>query len=240
MTTGHAGEQMRHPTFRQYVVVAIVLFLITMLEFYIIYPHQRITGIPLVVVLVGLSAVKFATVIFFYMHLKFDARLFTWIFLGGLALAFTVGVALLTLFGSLRAEAQPRGFAQENAVPYVPEHGEGGAMEPKPGSGTTTGGDAAKLALGKEVFTGRGTCFACHTIQGVSTGAVGPELTHIGTTGSSRRAGMSSDAYVRQSIEEPGAFTVPGFPPGGMPAGLKDNLAKGEFEALVAFLLAQK
>ncbi|MSQ16422.1 MAG: c-type cytochrome [Dehalococcoidia bacterium] len=240
MTTGHAQEQVRHPTFMQYVVVALILFLITIVEFYIIFPHQRITGLPLVVILVGLSAIKFAIVIFFYMHLKFDARLLTWIFLGGLALAFAVGLALLSLFGALRTEAQPRGFAREHRVPYVSDHGEDGAMEPKPGSGSMTGGDAEKLAQGKAVFTGKGTCFACHKIQGVSAGAVGPELTHIGTERAVHKAGMSSEAYIRESIEDPGAFVHPGFPPGVMPANLKTTLTADEFEALVAFLVAQK
>ena len=240
MTTGHAQEHGRHPTLKQYLVVATALFLITIVEFYIIYPHQRITGALLVVVLVGLSAVKFGIVIMFYMHLKFDARMFTWIFLGGLALAFAVGLALLGLFGALRAEAQPRGFAQENAAPYVPEHGEGGAVEPKPDSGAMPGGDAEKLALGKAVFAGKGTCSACHTIQGVSAGTVGPDLTHIGTEGAQQKSGMSAEAYIRESIENPGAFVAPGFPPGIMPTGLKGNLTKDEFEALVAFLVAQK
>ena len=40
--------------------------------------------------------------------------------------------------------------------------------------------------------------------------------------------------------QDPGTFTAPGFPPGVMPPNLKDNLTKDEFEALVAFLLAQK
>ena len=244
MTTGHAQEQVRHPTFMQYVVVAVLLFLITIVEFFLIWPHQRITGIPLVVVLVGLSAIKFAIVIFFYMHLKFDARLFTWIFLGGLALAFVVGVALLSLFGALRTEARPREFAQKNAAPYAHEqtgeYPEGGPMDREPGAGTTTGGDTIKLALGKDVFTGKGTCFACHAIQGVSSGAVGPDLSGIGTGGAKYKAGMSSEAYIRESIEKPGAFVPPGFPAGVMPANLKSNLTKDEFEALVAFLLAQK
>lgn len=240
MTTGHAQEQVRHPTFIQYVMVAILLFAITIVEFLIIYPHPRITGVPLVVVLGGLSAVKFAFVIFFYMHLKFDARLFTWIFLGGLALAFAVVLALLGLFGALDIESQPRGFAQENAAPYVPEHGAGGDMEGKPDSGKVTGGDTEKLALGKAVFTVKGTCSACHTIKGVSVGTVGPELTHIGTEGPMHKPGMSAEAYIRESIENPGAFVVANYPAGVMPAGLKGNLSNEEFEGLVAFLVAQK
>ena len=244
MTTGHAQEHGRHPTFKQYVVVATVLFLITIVEFLIIYPHRRLTGVPLVVVLVGLSAIKFGIVIMFYMHLKFDAKLFSYIFVGGLALAFTVGLALLGLFGALRSEAQARGFAQENAVPYKhPEssgYPEAGAVEPKPGAGAPPA-TADQLALGKAVFTGKGTCFACHTIEGVSTiGTTGPNLSHVGTHGAEHRAGMSSEAYIRESIENPGAFVSPGFPPNVMPPTIRSTLTDQEFEAVVAFLLAQK
>ena len=75
---GHA----RHPTFMQYVVVAVILFAITAIEFIIIFPEYRL-GPATVPVLIILSAVKFGIVILFYMHLKFDHKLFTWIFLGG-------------------------------------------------------------------------------------------------------------------------------------------------------------
>jgi cytochrome c oxidase subunit 4 len=244
MTTGHPGEHGRHPTFKQYLMVATILFIITLVEFFIIYPQQRITGAPLVVALVGLSAIKFAIVIMFYMHLKFDTKLFSYIFVGGLALALAVGLALLGLFGSLRAEAQPREFAQENRVPYehpaAGEHPEGGAMEPKPDAGMMPGADAEKLALGKAVFIGKGTCFACHAIDGVSTGSVGPNLTHIGTAGAMHRPGMSSEAYIRESVEDPSAFVAQGYPDGVMTKGLKNTMSEAEFEALVAFLLAQK
>lgn len=239
MTTGHAQEHGRHPSLKQYVVVATALFLITLVEFFIIWPNRLLTGIPLVVVLIGLSAIKFGIVIMFYMHLKFDAKLFSYIFLGGLALAFMVGIALLGLFGSLRAEARPREYAQENRAPYVPEHVEDGALEPKPDSGAPAA-PADQLALGKAVFSGKGTCFACHTIKGVSASAVGPDLTDIGAEGHTPKPGMSAEAYIRESIEDPNAFVSHGFPPGMMPQGLKNNMTGPEFEALVAFLLAQK
>jgi len=249
MTTGHTAEHGRHPSFKQYVLIAIILFLITIVEFFIIFPKPHITGVPLAVTLIGLSAIKFGIVIMFYMHLKFDAKMFTWVFLGGLALAFAVAVALLGLFGALEIQAQPREFAQKHAVPYthgetVDDHGNDGG-EPKPDGGKMDGGvmpgggDDAKLALGKSMFTSKGTCLACHTIKGVSNGSIGPDLTHIGVEGGARKPGMGAEAYIRESIENPNAFITPGFPP-VMPPNLKANMTKDEYEALVAFLLAQK
>jgi cytochrome c oxidase subunit 4 len=53
-------------------------------------------------ILLGLSAVKFSLVVMFFMHLKFDSRLFSTAFLTGFALAAAVFVVVLaTLGGSL-------------------------------------------------------------------------------------------------------------------------------------------
>ena len=55
-------------------------------------------GHGIIPILVILSAGKFALVAMFYMHLKYDAKLFSGFFIGGLILATTVGIALLGLF----------------------------------------------------------------------------------------------------------------------------------------------
>jgi azurin len=120
MDGSHGAQHARHPTFRQYVVVATFLFVITIIEFILIYDRAGISddlGAAKIPLLVVLSAIKFAIVIMFYMHLKFDSRLFTAVFLAGLALAFAVGLAVLGLFVALRGE--PREFAQAHATPYV-------------------------------------------------------------------------------------------------------------------------
>jgi len=49
--------------------------------------------------LIALSAVKFALVVMFYMHLKFDHPIFTGLFLFGLATALFTFVGFLALFG---------------------------------------------------------------------------------------------------------------------------------------------
>ena len=84
-----------HPTPMTYVIVAMTLSAITAFEVGIFYVTQLGHGI--IPVLAILSAVKFALVAMFYMHLKYDARLFSALFVGGLALAFTVVLALITL-----------------------------------------------------------------------------------------------------------------------------------------------
>lgn len=85
-----------HPQPSEYIVIGIILAGVTAFEvalFYIDLNHKF-----LVVVLMALSTVKFALVIGYFMHLKFDNKLFTTLFLGGLALAvaiFTVAIATL-------------------------------------------------------------------------------------------------------------------------------------------------
>ena len=84
MTTNHEGQQdTRHPTFKQYALVAIILFTVTIVEFLLIWGRVGITddlGASKIPLLVGLSAFKFAIVIMFYMHLKYDAKLFSTVF----------------------------------------------------------------------------------------------------------------------------------------------------------------
>ena len=48
-----------------------------------------------------LSAVKFATVVMFYMHLKYDAKLFRALFVGPLTIAIIALISLMFLFGKV-------------------------------------------------------------------------------------------------------------------------------------------
>jgi len=131
MSSSHQTEQSHHPTFQQYVLVAIILFAITIVEFFAIFPDPNQIGAAKLPVLTILSAIKFAIVIMFYMHLKFDDRMFTVFFLAGLALAFLVGIAVLAMFTAL--DGEPRAFASAHAVPYAKgEHGGHGVEHIKP------------------------------------------------------------------------------------------------------------
>ena len=86
-----------HPGPRTYVIVGVILAVITLLEVYA-YTLEAIKPI-LVPILLVLSATKFVLVVGFYMHLKFDAPLFTGVFGFGLMVAGSIITALLFLFG---------------------------------------------------------------------------------------------------------------------------------------------
>ncbi len=85
-----------HPTPKTYFIVAMILSAITAVEVAIFYATWLGHGI--IPVLAILSTVKFAMVAMFYMHLRYDGRLFSSLFVGGLALAFAVVFALIGLF----------------------------------------------------------------------------------------------------------------------------------------------
>ena len=84
----------------QYVQIGIVLTIITAVELLATYADDlgADLGNALIPILVVLSAVKFAGVVAFYMHLRFDSRLFTGVFIGSLGLGAVVLFSLITLF----------------------------------------------------------------------------------------------------------------------------------------------
>ena len=92
------GEMHEHPTWKEYKWVAVILTLITVFEVWVYYtPLQNSpVFVPLLLIM---SAVKFAIVVLFYMHLKYDHRLFKALFTGPLIIAISTLIALLFLFG---------------------------------------------------------------------------------------------------------------------------------------------
>ncbi|MBI2912128.1 MAG: cytochrome C oxidase subunit IV family protein [Chloroflexi bacterium] len=88
-----------HPGPAEYVRIAVVLAVITVVEVAIYY-IEALSAV-LVPILLVLSALKFALVALWFMHLKFDNRLFSAIFTVPLAVAAAVLIALLALFQRL-------------------------------------------------------------------------------------------------------------------------------------------
>src|SRR5438067_7345107 len=113
--------------------------------------------------------------------------------------------------------------------------------------GQAAAAQAAQLAAGPSPDLGKQLiqqepCGTCHTIAGVPgmNGAIGPELTHVGTVAASRKPGMSAEDYLNESIVNPTAFIVPGFPPAMPPNGGDPNLDDQKRAAIVAYLLSLK
>lgn len=90
----HAHE---HPTWKQYKWVALILTVITVLEVWAYYVPSLVAGPWFVPLLLVMSAAKFAIVVLFYMHLRYDHRLFRVLFTGPLVIAIATLIGLLFL-----------------------------------------------------------------------------------------------------------------------------------------------
>jgi cytochrome c oxidase subunit IV len=97
----HPDHVHEHPTWKQYKWVALILLVITVVEVWIYYIPSFVASKLFVPSLLIMSAVKFAIVVMFYMHLKYDARLFRALFIGPLIIAFVTIISLLFLFGHI-------------------------------------------------------------------------------------------------------------------------------------------
>ena len=79
-------------------------------------------------------------------------------------------------------------------------------------------------------------CSVCHSTTPDMI-VVGPSLAGIATHGASRIQGMDAEAYIRDSIKNPNAYTVEGYPEGRMPVAVFESLSAEEFEAVVDYLM---
>jgi cytochrome c oxidase subunit 4 len=87
-----------HPTWKEYKWVALWLTLITIAEVWAYYIPSFVASSAFVPILLIMSAVKFAIVVMFYMHLKYDHKLFRALFTGPLIVAVATLLALLAVF----------------------------------------------------------------------------------------------------------------------------------------------
>jgi len=94
------------------------------------------------------------------------------------------------------------------------------------------------VVRGQGIYESNG-CGACHSIEGISVGAVGPSLNTIGETAATRVANLSAEEYIHQSIVDPSAYLVEGYED-LMVKTFGETLSSTQLDDLVAFLLAQK
>jgi mono/diheme cytochrome c family protein len=113
-----------------------------------------------------------------------------------------------------------------------------GAPEPKAPS-VSTEGLTDEEKLGAQLFAGKGTCLGCHTI-GSTGGITGPNLSLIGNVAGTRKPGMDAQAYIDESIKNPSAYVVPGYPDNIMPKNFTQILTPAEINAIEAYLLTRK
>ena len=123
------------------------------------------------------------------------------------------------------------------------EHGAAGAGEtttsppasPPPTTSNAPPAPAGDAAAGKTLFNAQG-CSACHTFKPAgATAKVGPDLANLPADAEKANRGTTEE-YTAESIKDPSAYVVPGYPNGVMPAFA--SLSDKQVGDLVAFLLA--
>ncbi|MBX5490706.1 MAG: c-type cytochrome [Chloroflexi bacterium] len=135
-------------------------------------------------------------------------------------------IATFIMYGDW-SEVEPIARAGGGPTPIVPEVAGGGA------------------ARARGLFASKG-CAACHTIEEIPTarGNVGPNLSQLGTRAGQDGRPSDLKAYIRQSILQPSAFIVPGFPnamppfqevPDGTQAG-PNQFTTSDLDLLVDYL----
>ena len=93
----HAHDGEEHWTDLKYVQLALALAVITAIEVALSYMVDDLGALFLPLLLI-LMAIKFFSVVLFFMHLKFDNRLFGMLFYTGMILAIGVYIAALCTF----------------------------------------------------------------------------------------------------------------------------------------------
>jgi len=104
---GSSARGRAHASTKTYIGIAAVLAVITAIEVMVFYVEAlRPVIVPL---LLTLSGTKFALVVMFFMHLKFDGKVFAGVFIGPLAIAILLILAMLAMYGLFTTGATPAG-----------------------------------------------------------------------------------------------------------------------------------
>ena len=129
------------------------------------------------------------------------------------------------------------GCTEDQVATQVPVEFNVTATVERPDSETQAQTPTGDAAAGQELFNNNSirACSGCH-----STGdnkIVGPGLKGVYERAGMRVPALSADAYIEQSLREPQAFLVDGFPP-AMPSF--DRFSVGEVKDLIAYLKTLK
>jgi ferredoxin/coenzyme F420-reducing hydrogenase delta subunit/cytochrome c2 len=82
-------------------------------------------------------------------------------------------------------------------------------------------------------------CRICHSLEKEER-IVGPSFYGVATRAATRIPGMSAEDYLRQSILDPDAYIVEGYPKGQMLKAFSEILSEEQIQDLIAFLMTMK
>jgi mono/diheme cytochrome c family protein len=116
-----------------------------------------------------------------------------------------------------------------------------GGDEAENGEGEPVGEVGGDPQAGEELFArqtidSQAGCITCHSLEPDQV-LVGPSMAGVAGRADERAVGISTEEYLRQSILEPDAHVVEGFPAGVMPQTYDEVLSDVQVDNLVAYLL---
>jgi len=204
------------------------------------------TGHKIGLGLVGLAFVAFALTSSFLLprlRSQFPGKAGVGGFVAVCVLFFCAMISAVWFFGKEPKEAEAGGAeappAQTTTPAPVPATSSAAASTATAAPATTAAATTAPAgpkgdpAAGKQLFAANG-CASCHTFKPAgATGKVGPDLDNLAADAQKANQGPV-DAYAAESIKDPGAYVVPGFPNGVMPSFA--SLGDKKITDLVAFL----
>lgn len=95
----HGDEHHDHPSDKTYVQIALILGLFTLIEVGTYWPFGEFfesNELLMIGMLSVLMVIKFVIVVGYFMHLKFDSKVYKWMFVTGVVLA--LGVYFIVFF----------------------------------------------------------------------------------------------------------------------------------------------
>jgi mono/diheme cytochrome c family protein len=147
-------------------------------------------------------------------------------------------LASLVTHGSRPIEGQPTAWDVVKEI--AEENFAHGAPTPIPPEVAAAANVPPELKAGAELFSKNG-CAACHATQGDAR-LVGPSLAGLSQRAGERKPGTSAEDYITESIRNPSAFIVPGFPgpPSPMPPFGPAQIPDADLQQLIAYLMSLK
>ncbi len=144
--------------------------------------------------------------------------------------------ALLVALALLIVPACGNTPAANRSAPPAPQQP---AAQPVSAYDLATGGDPA---IGRAIFHGEKKlagvlpCNTCHYVEKKQGVLVGPNMDGLGERASERVEGQSAEEYLYESIRDPDAYVVEGFPPGTMNQEYGDQLSDENIKHVIAYL----
>lgn len=234
MSTEHAHQDHAGASVRMYTWIAIILAIFTAIEVAVLFVDVSAFATAVIAAIYVIMLIKFALVAAYFMHLRYDSRWFSILFVIGMVLALGTYLAMEAMVKQVPplAGAALRSRIPDAAAADAGGHGDHAGHDHHAGHHAE---HVVDTAAGSRHFTALG-CGACHVVSDVpgAVGTLGPNLDGLGARAGTRVAGQDADAYLRAALLDPNAFVVEGYMK-MMPA-VAGSLGDRELAEFVAWL----